>query len=474
MHGARAHRGVLPALLLLGCTTPLPPAAAPTQPPAPPEARREVVDRHGHTLAHLPPLPGDGACAPQVGIAARGASPQLGPGPVTTRIDGAFQAVAQASLLLGVERLARTQLPAERRGPPRVGEVRPGTVRRVVAEGLLLDVGAPEPALLPLPPPLACAGHAAALLPPPAARFRAGERLLVRVEADATPEAPARLRLALQGALVALDPQSRDVLALVGGYGADPGGEDLVTQRPRPAGALIHPLIYAAALASGRYSARSQVELGTLGGARGRLPLREALSQSSAPAAVRLLSDVGVDAVLRLAGRLGVPVAQLPRDLSLPQRSALTPWQAAALYATLGDSRAGRYAPPRLLRDDELEGRELPGAVSPAAAYQVSRLLHGALEAGAATAAQELEVPDLAGKDGTGQGGRDAWFAGYHGDLLCVVWVGHDGAGPTLRGADAALPIWLAFMRGAGALLQRAPQPLPRPPLLPPEADPDE
>jgi membrane carboxypeptidase/penicillin-binding protein len=89
--------------------------------------------------------------------------------------------------------------------------------------------------------------------------------------------------------------------------------------------------------------------------------------------------------------------------------------------------------------------------MSPAEAYLMTSLLEGVIRSGTAVSARALGVPgDIAGKTGTNNEGRDAWFVGYSSRLLAVVWVGFDAGRPHgLSGAQAALPIWADFMRQA-------------------------
>jgi penicillin-binding protein 1A len=304
-------------------------------------------------------------------------------------------------------------------------------------------------------------------------RFHPGDRLLVQVVEVRGGQAV--LRLQPQAALIALDPRSRDVLALVGGHGQRPGDASRVTQPPRPAAGVFQPLIYAAALASRRYRTDALVETGSfsvLVPRDGQMRLREALAQGAPQAAVRLLSDVGVGPVADLAQRLGIPGSQLPRNMGLASGALLTPWQAAGVYATFADTQKGRHLPPRLLPESEPErgGADLP----PQVAYLMSDLLRSVVEVGIATRAQELQVPGLAGKNSTSANGRDAWFVGYHADLLAVVWVGYEGETPLrLSSTESALPLWLDFMQAARAVAPRSPPPLPRPPGLAEVALPD-
>lgn len=542
--GARSLRRSLRAVALPAalCLAPAPADAAPpatggpaaSGPPSPPPpagaaARRDVLDRHGHAIAHVPPLARDAGCAPALYGAILRAGQAAGQGPIATRLDGGLQLLAQLAVQRGVERLARAPRPREERrapSPPAVGQILTGVVSAVLPEGLELELAPGWRGLLPLPA-LRCDGHEGPAAAAPGARFQVGERLRLRVSElldrpDARPDAakdkdlgpeaekherpygpvlpassaiapPPRppLRRALvslepQAALVALDPATRDVLALVGGHGARPGDFDRAIQGRRQAGSTWKPLVYAAALRDRRYQPDDIVQdlprlygdwqpRNFTGTYRGPIRLREALAHSVNTVAVRLLSEVGPAAVAQLAERLGVPRAQVPLDLTQALGTALvSPLQLAGAYAAFADTQGGRYAPPRLLGAPDPGDGAFTAALPPALAYLVTDLLRSVVREGSAARARELEQPGLAGKTGTTSLGNDAWFVGYHSQLLAVVWVGDDagrevgaGEGGSARtGAETALPLWMDFMRGAAELLGRRPPPLPRPPGL--------
>lgn len=468
------------------------------------EPRLELVDRHGHLLAHDPPLRRDAGCAPALWSAARGApgaqTATIGSAPLATTLDGGLQVLALLAVQRGVERLSRAAAEVAPGGgapPLAVGARRVGTIVAVREDHLVLRLRAGEPlATLPLPPPILCAGHPLkAPEPPPAERFRLGERLLVRVQAlpGGSPAAEGALTVALQpqAALLALAPVSREVLALSGGYDQRPGDFDRALQGRRQAGSTWKPLVYAEALASGRRTLADRLQdLPTLygdwrprnfqEGYRGPVRLRVALAQSINTVAVRLLAEVGPARVAALAERLGIPGAQVPRDLTQALGTALvSPLQLAAAYAALADTREGRYLHPRLLAAAPPDGGAAAAtgaagrpALSPQVAYLISSALGSVIEEGSAARARALGLPHLHGKTGTTSNGQDAWFVGYHGALLAVVWVGEDAAPRGLEraegqrtGAEAALPIWMEFMQAAVGQ-GYPPAALPRPPGL--------
>ncbi|MCS6912593.1 MAG: penicillin-binding transpeptidase domain-containing protein [Myxococcales bacterium] len=452
-------------------------------PPAP-EARRQIVDRHGHVLAHIPPLERDAACAPELyGLAMRTGAGGAEGGPIRARLDGRLQVLARLAVQRAVEQLARegAARTPQKETPPTVGEVRTAVVRTVGADQVELDLGvAGWVGTLSRPRP-ACEGHALEQGQGPP-RLGAGDRVRVRIvelAPAAVPGGPRRARALLQpqAALVALDPASRDVLALVGGCGLQAGDFDRATQGRRQAGSTWKPFVYAAALQSGRFHADDVVhDLPRLYGDwqprnhsstyRGALRLRQALAHSVNTVAVRLLADVGPAAVAALAERLGIPRAQVPLDLTQALGTALvSPLQLAGAYATLADTLAGRYVPPVLWQGEGVSGEPV---LPPALCYLMTHLLGSVITEGSAVRARELGWPGLAGKTGTTTQGLDAWFVGYHSQLLAVVWVGDDAPDPAAAsprsGADTALPLWMDFMRSAHR--SGPPPPFPRPPGL--------
>jgi penicillin-binding protein 1A len=287
---------------------------------------------------------------------------------------------------------------------------------------------------------------------------------------------------ATEGALVALDVASGDVLALVGGYDFAASEFDRAVQARRQPGSAFKPFVYGAALAAGfrpdgplydyqvdralpgrsqHWRPRNYSE--TL---RGEVPMVEAFARSLNNASIRLLEEVGVSRAIAFARRAGIR-SPLGRHLSLALgTSEVTLLELTSAYATF--ARGGRTPRPRYVtRVLDREGRELlrdlvlggetPAAagLSPVDAYLVTHLLRSSVELwyGTGRPAAELGRP-VAGKTGSTNGYRDAWFIGFTPDLVTGVWVGRDDHGPLGRretGARAALPIWSEFMQAAHA-----------------------
>jgi penicillin-binding protein 1B len=326
------------------------------------------------------------------------------------------------------------------------------------------------------------------LLPPEVAEAP-GLAVFTSIDADAQREAERatrrglaalerghRRRAPLQAALVALDPHTGRIRALVGGrdYGSSP--LDRAVRARRQPGSAFKPFVYLAAVdPSRRGDAQPFTVVSTLeddplsvrigskvwepanydGDFAGRIPMEQALAQSRNAATVRLALDVGIDAVVQAATDLGI-TGTLPRVPSLALGVADTSLlELTAAYCVFADGGV-RRAPDLVVGVASPAGEVLYAAtptedrvLSPEVAYLMTHLLEGVVETGTARSAREvgLEGP-AAGKTGTTDDTRDAWFVGYTPDVVAGVWVGLDGGGPTgLTGAQGALPIWTDFVR---------------------------
>jgi len=308
---------------------------------------------------------------------------------------------------------------------------------------------------------------------PPSAFAPAGARVRVSLLEPARPEARAALRLELgpEGALVAIDVRTRQILALVGSYEGQAGALDRATQSRRQPGSTFKPIVYSYALHSRRYTLASLVDPSpevfeggyrpsNFEGWQGHDPLRlrEALANSVNVAAVRVLRDVGPANVVAWAHALGVE-SPMRADLSLGLGSyELRPIELAGAYSTF--AAGGTYDEPRLvLRIVGPDGKEVALPEPPPArrvlddaeAYLVTSMLTSVVDHGTGARARSLGIP-LAGKTGTSNGPKDTWFAGYSADLAAVVWVGYDDGrslGGSEQGAVTALPAWMSFMKAA-------------------------
>jgi penicillin-binding protein 1A len=307
--------------------------------------------------------------------------------------------------------------------------------------------------------------------PPLADRFHPGDLVRVRLaperKRDSAGNLPLALELGPQAAMVVMDPSRHEILALVGGYGYRLGGFDRSQRAHRQPGSAFKPFIYAAAIDSKRYTAASVVndspEVFKLwkpqnhdkDNFRGPIRLRVALANSINTVAIKVLSDVGVLSVREMAARAGLdlpPVEKL--DLSLALGTAtVTPIDLSNAYATF--AAGGQSADTRLVTAFGNEATKVPDlqqSIRPETAYVTVSLMRSVVESGTArSAAPKLKRP-AAGKTGTTDEDRDAWFVGFTPEMLAGVWVGFDERrvlGRGEEGARTALPIWTEFMTKA-------------------------
>lgn len=246
---------------------------------------------------------------------------------------------------------------------------------------------------------------------------------------------------------------------------------------------------------------------------KGPMRLREALVQSRNMVSIRLLQAVGLDYAREYSARFGLPGERLPRDLTMALGTAVfTPLELARGYATIanggfvvdpwliaelrdasgqvlmkaqprracvecieqrlalaaGPAEAvlGEQAAAPVAEDaQQPEAGDLaPRAIEPTVTWLLADMLHDVTVRGTAAKVAELGRSDLAGKTGTTNDETDAWFNGFHKDLVAVTWVGFDQPTPLGRGevgGRAALPIWIDFMRVALKGVPQARQPRP-------------
>ncbi len=364
--------------------------------------------------------------------------------------------------------------------------------------------------------------------------LKAGDVVLVRaVPGKVSPAELARagkpVPLALeqtpkvQGAIVAIDPDTRGIRALVGGYDFAVSQFNRAIQARRQPGSAFKPFVWGAAVESRRYTPATIVYdtpdlyRDSLTGKEwkpqnferdeydGPLLLKQALAHSKNTVSAKLVDALGVDAVIGFARRCGIE-SELPRTLSLALGAGeVTPLELVNAYATI--ARRGFSTPPLLVlrvrdrRGQVLEANEPPSppetytaatanpipraagegrgddrasaafspslpfpaggepaalgtptsGLEPAVAFVLSSMMRDVVEYGTGAAARSLGRP-LAGKTGTAQEHRDAWFVGFAPDLVAGVWVGfdsHEPLGTHETGAGAALPAWMSFMRAA-------------------------
>jgi penicillin-binding protein 1B len=280
-------------------------------------------------------------------------------------------------------------------------------------------------------------------------------------------------REGLQGALVALDPRTGAVRALVGGDDFVRAPFNRAVDIQRPVGSTFKPFVFLAAM-GGRDSNPGITQSSWLPDEpreyrvgrqvwrpanfdaeyRGWVTARTALAQSINTATVALGMEVGVKKIARLAQEMGVADRVQGNPSIFLGALDTSPLRLAQAYACIANG--GWATSPhalvevicgeqrlRLLED------EPPRVLHPQVAYVVTDMLVGALRHGTGRSATRQGFRHLAtGKTGTTDETRDAWFVGYTPEIVTSVWVGHDDNRATsLTGAGAALPIWARFMQ---------------------------
>ncbi|HYG67579.1 MAG TPA: penicillin-binding transpeptidase domain-containing protein, partial [Anaeromyxobacteraceae bacterium] len=289
----------------------------------------------------------------------------------------------------------------------------------------------------------------------------------------------------LEGAVVVTDTQTGEVQGLVGGRDPRYRGFNRALDAARPVGSLLKPAIYLTALADpGSYTLVTPIDdapfVWKSRGApdwkpanydrrfHGIVPLRTALAQSYNAAAARLGTGLGVDRVLDTVRRLGVERPIQPFASSLLGAVDLSPLEVAQMYQTIASG--GFRTPLRAIREvTTQEGLPLKRyalaveqAFAPEPMYLLSHALQAVVQEGTAQSLRNwLPVETgVAGKTGTTDEQRDAWFAGFTGDRLGIVWVGYDdNRAGKLSGSSAAVPVWGDLMSSLDPQPLELPQP---------------
>ena len=281
----------------------------------------------------------------------------------------------------------------------------------------------------------------------------------------------------MQGAVVVLDPKTGSVLALVGGRDYRRSQFNRAVQAQRQPGSLFKPFVYLAALEAAREGQAGQLTAASLLADEpvtfesetgpwspqnydkqfhGPISLRSALEQSLNVPAVQAAKTVGTKPIVQLLHRLGVTSA-VGDDLSSVAlgSSSVSLMEITAAYGAVANGViAVQPTAVRSTRDrqGDIVWNAVPDrqqATSPQGAYVLTSLLEGVIQRGTASKAKVLGLQGtVAGKTGTTDGYRDAWFVGYTSDVVIGVWVGFDDERPLrLTGSQAALPIWMDLAR---------------------------
>lgn len=325
---------------------------------------------------------------------------------------------------------------------------------------------------------------------------------LIRVQKIADDNQESHWRLAqipaASAAMVSLSPHDGALLALVGGYDFSLSKFNRVVQAERQPGSGFKAFIYSAALEAG-FTPASLINDAPVvfedrsleaawrpenysGKFYGPTRLRLALTKSRNLVSIRLLRAMGIKHALDHVAHFGFDTKKLPHDLSLALGSGnVTPLEMARGYAVLANG--GYLIQPYLLQRIEQDGQVIyqntpttvcdpcnvaadgaepalslaglpvaPRVISPQNRYLMYSMMQDVITNGTATRAKSLGRTDLAGKTGTTNDQRDAWFNGYNQSLVTITWVGFDGNQKLGRGevgGRAALPAWIDYMKDA-------------------------
>ena len=274
----------------------------------------------------------------------------------------------------------------------------------------------------------------------------------------------------VQGAMIAIDPRSGDIRALVGGRQYERGGFNRALSARRQPGSAFKPFVYAAALAAGLSPATmvddDPVEIVGADGQiwtpanhgdeySGRITLRRALMRSANAATVRVSRAVGEQRVVAAARKNGISSQLDPVPSIALGALEVTPLELTLAYAPFGNG--GYRVKPRLIqRIESADGRVLwktdairDLVMDPQDAYMMTSMLRSVVDHGTAHAVREWGARGpIAGKTGTTNDGADVWFVGYTPSVAAAFWFGHDqrvSLSGDMSGGSAAAPAWAEF-----------------------------
>jgi penicillin-binding protein 1A len=276
----------------------------------------------------------------------------------------------------------------------------------------------------------------------------------------------------VEGAVVAIEPNTGYIRVIIGGYDFVKSEYNRALYAKRQPGSAFKPIIYASAIDHGFTPASIIMDepVAYPDGAEGEWKpenydhkfygptrLREALAYSRNVVTIKLVEKIGVNNVIDFARTLGFQ-GEMPRDLTISLGSmSVTPLELALCFTVFASD--GMKVKPvaikyitdskgRVLESNEPEAEEV---ISQQTAFLITSMMEDVVRYGTGWKAKALGRP-VAGKTGTTNDYRDAWFVGYTKDLVATVWVGFDDMrplGPLETGARAAAPIWVAFMKNA-------------------------
>ena len=294
----------------------------------------------------------------------------------------------------------------------------------------------------------------------------------------------------VEGALIAADPNNGAILAMVGGIDFNKSHFNRTTQAQRQVGSALKPFMYAAALSKGMTLATiindSPIVLEDTGENAlwrpqndtrkfyGPTRLREGLVESMNLLSIRLVQQTGIPYTIDYLKNFGFNADTMPHSLSLAIGTAdVTPLQLADSFSvfanggylmtpyiintihTQNNKTLYQHEAVKICQDEEDDLDDLletyqcaPRAIDPTIAYLLNSAMQDVMKHGTAKKTRALKRHDIAGKTGTSDDQNDAWFAGYNQNIVAVTWVGFDDPKSTKEyGAQAALPMWMEFMK---------------------------
>jgi penicillin-binding protein 1A len=283
----------------------------------------------------------------------------------------------------------------------------------------------------------------------------------------------------VEGAFISIVPQDGAIRALVGGFDFNKNKFNHVTQAWRQPGSSFKPFIYSASLDKGLgpatiindaplYFSAAQpggtpwVPKNYGGGFDGPMPMRSALQKSRNLVSIRILAHIGTHYAQQYITRFGFDAQRHPAYLPMALGAGLvTPLQMAGAYSVFANG-GYRVNPYLISTVTDQQGivlssahpivaeHDAPRAIDARNAYVMTSLLQSVAQHGTGAKSNELGRKDLAGKTGTTNDSRDAWFAGFQHTLAAIAWVGYDSPrslGDRETGGGVALPIWMDYMR---------------------------
>lgn len=285
----------------------------------------------------------------------------------------------------------------------------------------------------------------------------------------------------LQGALVSLDAKTGAVRALVGGYDFHSKTFNRAAQAMRQPGSTFKPFVYSAALSKGM-TASTMVNDAPIslpgkgangsvwtpknsdGRYSGYITLRQALTASKNMVSIRILMSIGVGYAQQYIQRFGFKPSELPASLSMALGTGeTTPLKIAEAYSVFanGGYRVSSHVIDKIYDSDGrlraqmqplVAGQNAPQAIDPRNAYIMYKIMQDVVRVGTARGAATLGRSDIAGKTGTTNDNKDAWFVGFNPDVVTAVYIGFDkpkSMGRAGYGGTIAVPVWVDYMRFA-------------------------